>query len=111
MYRRLLSINSKVKILPKRCLYTPINIDNFDINRSLIEFLYLFSITSILWGIESHGIKKQINLKLDNYIFQLYTKCIDSNNEVSKCLEFKKYMSGIFYDNKTDNTSFSINFN
>ena len=54
MYRRLLSINSKVKILPKRCLYSPINIDNFDINRSLLEFVYLFSITSILWGIESH---------------------------------------------------------
>jgi hypothetical protein len=102
------NINSFIKINGKKSFslysYAPIT----DSDYSLVPFAYVITITSILWGAESVNKVKIVESTLNNYIYDLYLKCLQSN-EKKCCLEFKEYLNDVFYK-KNKSQQFNVKF-
>ena len=80
--------NVKIKNFPKRNLYT--SHDYTDLNDySLVPAAYVVTISSILWGFESHNEKKNIEDNHHYLIDEIFIECV-RNNHKTYCNELKQ---------------------
>ena len=81
--------NVKIKNFPKRNLYTSHDYTDLK-DYSLVPAAYVVTISSILWGFESHNEKKNIQDNHHYLIDEFFLQCLQ-NNHRNYCDQYKQY--------------------